>query len=51
MTTKTLRQTALFPVPPVAVYTALMSSKQHAAFTGEPASMSRKVGEIGRAHV
>lgn len=44
MKTKTLRQSVTFPVAPRAVYEALMDSKQHAAFTGDTASISRKVG-------
>ncbi len=41
---KTIRQTVTFKAQPHAVYEALMDSKKHAQFTGEPARMSRKVG-------
>jgi activator of HSP90 ATPase len=44
MKTKTLKQTATIPATPKQVYAALMDSKQHAAFTGEKAEISRVVG-------
>ncbi len=40
----TIRQTVSFDAPPHAVFEALMDSKKHAAFTGQAASISRKVG-------
>jgi uncharacterized protein YndB with AHSA1/START domain len=42
--TRTLKQTAVIPASPAAVYEALATSKGHRAFTGEPASISPKVG-------
>lgn len=42
--TTTIRQTVTLPATPRAVFDAWMSSKQHAAFTGEAARISRKVG-------
>ena len=44
MTTKTIRQSATFKVSPHEIYEALMDSKKHAAFTGDTAKISRKVG-------
>jgi activator of HSP90 ATPase len=41
---KTLRQTASFKAPPSDVYELLMDSRKHAAFSGAPAKVSRKVG-------
>lgn len=41
---KTIRQTRTFDATPREVYDALMDSRKHAAFTGEPASISKKVG-------
>lgn len=40
----TIRQTTTFRSTPQAVYEALMDAKQHAAFTGGPAKISRKIG-------
>ncbi len=40
----TIRQTVTFDAPPHAVFEALMDSKRHADFTGQKASISRKVG-------
>ncbi len=40
----TIRQTVTFDAPPHAVFEALLDSKKHAAFTGQKASISRKVG-------
>lgn len=40
----TIRQTVVFDAPPHAVFEALMDSRKHAAFTGQKASISRKVG-------
>jgi len=42
--TKTIRQKAIIPAPPGEVFEVFMSAKQHAAFTGSAASLSRKVG-------
>lgn len=44
MKTRTIKQTATFPVPPTVIYGMFMSSKTHAAFTGAPAVISTKVG-------
>ena len=41
---KTIRQTATFKASPRAVYEALMDSRKHAAFTGNPARIDRKPG-------
>ena len=46
---KSFRQTCTLPAPPRQVYEALMDSRKHAAFTGEPASISKKVGGKFRA--
>ncbi len=40
----TIRQTVVFDAPVHAVFEALMDSKKHTAFTGQKASISRKVG-------
>ena len=42
--TKTIRQTVTIPAPPHAVYEALLDSRQHSAFTGATAKISRRVG-------
>ncbi len=39
-----IRQTVEFGAPPHAVFEALLDSKKHAAFTGQSASISRRVG-------
>jgi uncharacterized protein YndB with AHSA1/START domain len=44
MPDRTIRQTVTLPATPSAVYTALMDPKQHAAFTGDKAVISAKVG-------
>ena len=44
METKTIKQTVTFKAGPHDVYEALMDSKKHAKFTGDKASISRKVG-------
>jgi len=44
METKTVKQTVTFKASPHDVYEALMDSKKHAQFTGDKASISRKVG-------
>ena len=41
---KTISQTVTFHATPHAVYEALMDAKQHAAFTGGSAKISRNVG-------
>ena len=41
---KTIRQSVTFKATPHAVYEALMDSRKHARFTGDAASISRKVG-------
>jgi uncharacterized protein YndB with AHSA1/START domain len=42
--TRSIRQTVTIAAPPSAVYTALMSSKEHAAFTHSKTRISPKVG-------
>jgi uncharacterized protein YndB with AHSA1/START domain len=42
--TKTIRQTVRFPASPRTVYELLMDSRKHAALSGEPARISRRVG-------
>jgi activator of HSP90 ATPase len=44
MKTKTLRQSVSFSAAPNEVYGLLMDSRKHAGFSGESASISRKVG-------
>lgn len=44
MPLKSLRQTVTFKASPHAVYELLMDSKKHTAFSGDRASISRKVG-------
>ena len=44
METKTVKQTATFKASPHEVYEALMDSKKHANFTGDKATISRKIG-------
>lgn len=44
MKPQTLRQVVTFAATPQRVYTALMDSKQHAAFTGAAAKISPKIG-------
>jgi len=39
-----IRQTRTFKMRPTDVYNMLMDSRKHAAFTGQPASISKKVG-------
>ena len=39
----TIRQTVAFDAPPHAVFEALLDSRKHSAFTGQKASISRKV--------
>ena len=41
---KTIRQTVTIKASPRAVYEGLMDSRKHAAFSGRPARISRKVG-------
>jgi uncharacterized protein YndB with AHSA1/START domain len=41
---KTIRQSVTFKATPHQVYEALMDSRKHAKFTGDTASISRKVG-------
>jgi activator of HSP90 ATPase len=41
---KTIRQTRTFGASPTRLYDTLMDSRKHAAFTGEAASISKKVG-------
>lgn len=42
--TRTLRQTVILKASPGRVYAALMDSRRHAAFTGDAATLSRRVG-------
>jgi activator of HSP90 ATPase len=44
MKTRTVRQSVTFRTEPHVVYKMLMDSRKHARFTGEKASISRKVG-------
>ncbi len=44
METRTIKQTVTFKAAPHDVYEALMDSKKHAKFTGDKATISRKVG-------
>ena len=44
MRTRSIRQTVTFAAEPKAVYDALMSSKEHAAFTHSNTKISPKVG-------
>jgi uncharacterized protein YndB with AHSA1/START domain len=39
-----IRQTVMLPAPPRAVYRALLESRRHTAFTGQPARLSQKEG-------
>jgi uncharacterized protein YndB with AHSA1/START domain len=41
---KTIRQTVKIGAPPKRVFEALINEKKHAAFTGNPATISRKPG-------
>lgn len=41
---KTIRQTVILDASPHAVFEALLDSKKHSAFTGDEATISRKVG-------
>jgi len=41
---KTIRQTVILDAPPHAVFEALLDSKKHGAFTGDQATISRRVG-------
>ena len=44
METRMIKQTVTFKAAPHDVYEALMDSKKHTKFTGDKASISRKVG-------
>jgi len=44
MKTKTIRQSVTFNAKAHDVFEALMDSKKHTKFTGEPAKISRKIG-------
>ncbi len=44
MNTKTLRQTVRFKASPLQVYEMLMDSGKHRSLSGEPATISRRVG-------
>ena len=44
MKTKTIRQSVTFKTSPHVIYDMLMDSRKHAKFTGEKASISRKIG-------
>lgn len=44
MKPKILKQTVIFSATPNQVYEALMDFKQHAAFTGDTAKISRSIG-------
>ena len=49
MRTRTIRQTVVLPGTPEAVYRALMTTREHEAFTESPARISPKVGGAFRA--
>jgi uncharacterized protein YndB with AHSA1/START domain len=42
--TREIKQQVVFNAPPARVFSALMDSKQHSRFTGEPAKISRLPG-------
>jgi activator of HSP90 ATPase len=44
MKTKTIRQSVTFKASPHTIYEMLMDSRKHAKFTGEKASIIRKIG-------
>jgi activator of HSP90 ATPase len=44
MKTKTIRQSVIFKTSPHEVYELLMDSRKHTRFTGEKATISRKIG-------
>ena len=44
MKTKTIRQSLTFKASPHVIYEMLMDSRKHAKFTGDKASVSRKIG-------
>ncbi len=44
MKTRSIRQSVMLPATPKAVYDALMSAKEHAAFTHAATRISRRVG-------
>ncbi len=44
MKTKIIKQKVRFKASPLQVYSALMDSKKHSGFTGEPAKISAKEG-------
>src|SRR5208337_866487 len=44
MKTREINQTVVINAPPTAVFKALLDSKQHSAFTGEPAKVTVKRG-------
>ncbi len=44
MKTKAIRQSVTFKTSPHVIYEMLMDSRKHARFTGEKASISRKIG-------
>jgi activator of HSP90 ATPase len=44
MKTKTIRQSVTFKASPQAIYEMLTDSRKHSKFTGEKASISRKIG-------
>jgi activator of HSP90 ATPase len=48
--TPTIQQHATFGVSPKILYGLYMDSKKHAAATGAPATLSRKVGGAWKAH-
>ena len=43
---KTIRHTVTIRAAPRQVFGALLSEKKHAKFTGEPATISRRVGDV-----
>lgn len=50
MDVATIRQTATLPAPPEDVYKALMDTRLHSRFTGSPARIGSKVGDVFTAY-
>ena len=45
-----IKQRTTLPAPPAKIYRMLMNSKEHARFTGAPATIGTKVGDRFTAH-
>lgn len=50
MKTREINHTVTINAPPAAVFKALVDSKQHSKFTGEPAKMNSKIGGAFRCY-